>query len=53
VLIESVVRETGDSWGTIGVSQYILEASWNALLDSLSYAILRHQRAQKGESDAK
>ncbi len=53
VLIESVLRESGDSWGTIGVSQNILEASWNALLDSLSYAILRHQRARKSENTTK
>jgi 2-isopropylmalate synthase len=44
VLIESVNRTTGDSWGTVGVSKNVLEASWRALLDSLCYAILRSQR---------
>jgi 2-isopropylmalate synthase len=44
VLIESVDRATGDSWGTVGVSKNVLEASWRALLDSLCYAILRSQR---------
>ena len=27
-----------DSWGTIGVSENIIEASWEALVDSLEYA---------------
>jgi 2-isopropylmalate synthase len=35
VLIEST--SNGDSWGTIGVSENILEASWQALTDSFSY----------------
>ena len=28
-----------DSWGTIGVSENIIEASWEALVDSLEYAM--------------
>lgn len=35
VLIEST--SNGESWGTIGVSENILEASWQALTDSFSY----------------
>ena len=27
-----------DSWGSIGVSENIIEASWEALVDSLEYA---------------
>jgi 2-isopropylmalate synthase len=36
--------ETGDghsSWGTVGVSQNIIEASWQALADSLAYGLLK------------
>lgn len=46
VLIETIDRETGKSWGTVGVSRNILEASWRALLDSFLYAILRNERAK-------
>ncbi|ACV61518.1 2-isopropylmalate synthase/homocitrate synthase family protein [Desulfofarcimen acetoxidans DSM 771] len=44
---DAVVRvsiETGDgknSWGTIGVSTNIMEASWQALVDSLAYGLLK------------
>jgi 2-isopropylmalate synthase len=36
--------ETGDghsTWGTVGVSQNIIEASWQALADSLAYGLLK------------
>jgi 2-isopropylmalate synthase len=36
VLLESADRER--EWGTIGVSENIIEASWEALVDSLEYA---------------
>ena len=29
---------SGETWGTIGVSENIIEASWEALVDSLEYA---------------
>lgn len=45
VLIESTDRH--DKWGTVGVSHDILEASWQALLDSISYKLLK--REQKGK----
>jgi 2-isopropylmalate synthase len=35
VLIES--QDTTDSWGTVGVSHDIIEASWQALVDSINY----------------
>ncbi len=28
-----------DTWGSIGVSTNLIEASWQALVDSLAYAI--------------
>jgi 2-isopropylmalate synthase len=36
VLLDSA--EGGREWGTIGVSENIIEASWEALVDSLEYA---------------
>lgn len=45
VLIESTDRH--DKWGTVGVSHDILEASWQALLDSISYKLLKIE--QRGE----
>jgi len=32
-------------WGTVGVSDNIIEASWQALVDSFAYAVLRAGRA--------
>lgn len=42
VLIES--RDKTDRWGTVGVSENIIEASWQALVDSLEYKLLREGR---------
>jgi 2-isopropylmalate synthase len=42
VIIDS--REGDDSWSTIGVSTNIIEASWQALLDSVVYGLLRCER---------
>jgi 2-isopropylmalate synthase len=41
VLIES--SDGVNSWGTIGVSTNIIEASWNALLDSVYYKLYRYK----------
>jgi 2-isopropylmalate synthase len=36
----------GDSiWGSIGVSENVIEASWNALVDSLEYGMTRVRRS--------
>lgn len=29
------------SWGTVGISENIIEASWNALVDSIDYGLMR------------
>ena len=29
------------TWGTVGVSENVIEASWNALVDSLEYGLFR------------
>ena len=39
VLIQS--QDDTDSWSTIGVSQNIIEASWQALVDSVEYKLLK------------
>lgn len=41
-----VLIESGDSkekWGTVGVSENIIEASWQALTDSINYKLLKSQ----------
>jgi 2-isopropylmalate synthase len=44
VLIESG-DETGAKWGTVGVSENVIEASWQALTDSIDYRL--HKKAGK------
>lgn len=39
VVIES--RDSQDLWGTVGVSENIIEASWLALVDSVEYKLLK------------
>jgi 2-isopropylmalate synthase len=39
VLIQS--QDENDSWSTIGVSENIIEASWQALVDSVEYKLLK------------
>ncbi len=41
VLIES--QDAHDSWGTVGVSENVIEASWQALVDSIEYKLLKDQ----------
>ena len=47
VLIQS--QDAHDSWGTVGVSENIIEASWQALADSLEYKLLK-DHSQKPEA---
>ena len=35
------LRDENGTWGTIGVSENIIEASWNALVESLEYGLMR------------
>jgi len=42
-----VLIESGDAegrWGTVGVSHNVVEASWQALVDSLAYKLLKDRR---------
>lgn len=41
VLIESA--DETDSWGTVGVSDNIIEASWQALTDSITYKLMKDE----------
>lgn len=49
VLIET--HDHQDSWGTVGVSGNIIEASWQALADSLAYGLLKNDKLQKKRED--
>ncbi len=44
VLIES--GDAHDRWGTVGVSSNLVEASWQALVDSLDYKLYKDGRAR-------
>lgn len=44
VLIESA--DQSGKWNTVGVSENIIEASWQALVDSINYLLLRRQQHQ-------
>ncbi len=44
VLVES--RDGASVWGTVGVSTNIIEASYEALIDSIEYKLMRHKAAQ-------
>lgn len=45
VLIESGDKES--KWGTVGVSHNIIEASWQALVDSINYKFLKDKKKGK------
>jgi len=40
VIIESSYRD--ETWGTVGVSENLIEASWIALVDSINYVLTTH-----------
>ncbi len=42
VLVQST--DGKDTWGTVGVSQNIMEASWLALVDSVSYKLMKDEK---------
>jgi 2-isopropylmalate synthase len=47
VLIESKDHE--DVWGTVGVSTNIIEASWEALVDSIEYKLMKDEEKTSSE----
>ncbi|MCE5315038.1 MAG: citramalate synthase [Armatimonadota bacterium] len=44
-LIET--RDHNEVWSTVGVSENIIEASWQALADGVEYGLLKHVREKK------
>ena len=49
-----VLIESGNgkrNWGTVGVSENIIEASWQALVDSMAYGLLKSDETAAGEKD--
>ena len=49
VMIESA--DTDDVWGTIGVSENIIEASWLALVDAIEFKLYKDESAVAGSSN--
>ena len=50
VLIES--SDGRDVWGTVGVSENIIEASWIALADSLHYKLMKDARSEDKQDES-
>jgi 2-isopropylmalate synthase len=44
VLVES--KDRVNSWGTVGVSVNIIEASWQALVDSINYKLMKDEQSK-------
>ena len=51
VLMES--NDFTSSWNTVGVSGNVIEASWEALLDSIRYALLGMAKIEPEWSEAR
>ncbi len=49
VMIES--RDDHDVWGTVGVSENIIEASWIALVDSFEYKLCKEEERGRTRED--
>ena len=45
VIIES--RDHSDIWSTVGVSENIIEASWQALAESVEYKLTKDEERQE------
>ena len=50
VLIES--GDGTDRWGTVGVSPNVIEASWQALVDSIEYKLYKDRKRGRGKRSA-
>ncbi len=47
--VTRVLIESGDKdsrWGTVGVSENIIQASWDALIDSIEYKLQKEKERQ-------
>ncbi len=50
VLVES--GDSTDRWGTVGVSENVIEASWQALVDSLEYKLFKDSGKRKAKASS-
>lgn len=50
VVIES--KDQADLWGTVGVSENIIDASWLALVDSFEHKIAKDSRRDRARTDS-
>lgn len=50
VVIES--RDADDVWGTVGVSENIIEASWIALVDSIEYKLFKEEQKEDASKES-
>ena len=41
VQIETRDNKSGETWGTVGASDNIIEATWQALVDAVEFKLLR------------
>jgi 2-isopropylmalate synthase len=39
------------TWGTVGVSENIIDASWDALVDSITYGLLQSEQEESKEAE--
>lgn len=53
VMIESHDADDGTTWGTVGVNENLIEASWRALRDSVIYGILKKRDGVAGVASQK
>jgi len=37
-------------WGTVGVSENIIEASWQALVDAIDYKLLKEENGKERDN---
>lgn len=51
VLVDSGKNEA--SWGTVGVSKNIVDASWQALADSMNYYLMHHSTQTSNDREAR
>ena len=49
VVIES--KDGDERWGTVGVSENVVEASWIALCDSIEYKLSKSLRNKKRDAE--
>ncbi len=50
VLVDS--KDPVCNWGTVGVSVNIIEASWQALVDSITYKLMKEDKKKLAEERA-